>query len=191
MCPLGLFHLCELKNSRMLKSILKITFIMLTNTNLSNAQEMQYPLKKDITSIDGIIKASYEVVSGNMGEKRQWERDLSLHNSNAMYSFPTVDSKGTIKQTVMPINDFHKLTDDMVLETAFYENEINREVQIFGNIAHVWSTYETRLIKNGPVARRGINSIQLYFDEQRWWIISWVFDKESESQKIPATFDRH
>jgi hypothetical protein len=76
-------------------------------------------------------------------------------------------------------------------ETPFYENEINREVQIFGNIAHVWSTYETRLVKNGPVARRGFNSIQLYFDEKRWWIISWSFDKESEFQKIQATFDRH
>jgi hypothetical protein len=175
----------------MLRSILKITLIMSINTNLSSAQDSQYPFKKDIISIDGIIKASYEVVSGNMGEKRQWKRDLSLHNSNAIYCFPTADSEGKIKQTIMSINDFHKLTDDMVLETAFYENEINREVQIFGNIAHVWSTYETRLLKNGPVVRRGINSIQLYFDEKRWWIISWTFDKESYSQKIPPTFDRH
>lgn len=175
----------------MIKSILKITLIMIANTTLSNGQEIQYPIKEDVTSIDGIIKASYEVVSGDIGEKRQWKRDLSLHNSNALYCFPTVDSEGKIKQTVMPVSDFHKLTDDMVLTTPFYENEINREVQIFGNIAHVWSTYETRLVKNGPVARRGINSIQLYFDKKRWWIISWTFDKESESQKIPPTFDRH
>ena len=175
----------------MTKSIFKITLIMIANTALLNGQEIQYPLKEDVTSIDGIIKASYEVVSGDIGEKRQWKRDLSLHNSNAIYCFPTVNSEGETKQTIMPISDFHKLTDDMVVTTPFYENEINREVQIFGNIAHVWSTYETRLVKNGPVARRGINSIQLYFDEKRWWIISWTFDKESEFQKIPATFDRH
>lgn len=175
----------------MTKSIFKITLIMIANTALLSGQEIQYPLKEDVTSIDGIIKASYEVVSGDIGEKRQWKRDLSLHNSNAIYCFPTVNSEGETKQTIMPISDFHKLTDDMVVTTPFYENEINREVQIFGNIAHVWSTYETRLVKNGPVARRGINSIQLYFDEKRWWIISWTFDKESEFQKIPATFDRH
>lgn len=175
----------------MIKSVLKMILIMIIGTNLSYGQKTQYPLKEDVSTIDGIIKASYEVVSGDIGEKRQWERDLSLHNPNAVYCFPTIEPDGKVKQTIMSVKDFHKLTDDMVLETPFFENEINREVRIFGNIAHVWSTYETRLKKNGPVERRGINSIQLYFDEGRWWIISWTFDKESKLQKIPSTFDRN
>ncbi|MCV9928456.1 hypothetical protein OIU83_12375 [Flavobacterium sp. LS1R49] len=171
----------------MMKAILKITLTIIMSTQISNAQK--YPLKEDVATINGIIKATYEAVSGEAGEKRQWERDLSLHDPNAIYSFPAENTDGKIQQTTMSLKDFHKETDTMVAKTAFYENEINREVRVFGNIAHVWSTYETRLAKNGPVARRGINSIQLYYNEGRWWIISWTFDKEKEDRKIPQTFD--
>ena len=94
-----------------------------------------------------------------------------------------------LKQLTLSVKDFHKETDDMVLETAFYETEINREVKVFGNIANVWSTYETRLEKNGIVARRGINSIQLFYADDRWEIISVVFDRETENNRIPQTFD--
>ncbi|WP_242499221.1 hypothetical protein [Flavobacterium sp. 140616W15] len=171
----------------MMKVILKIILTIIMSTQISNAQK--YPLKEDVATINGIIKATYEAVSGEAGEKRQWERDLSLHDPNAIYSFPLENTAGKTQQTTMPLKDFHKETDTMVAKTAFYENEVNREVRVFGNIAHVWSTYETRLAKNGPVARRGINSIQLYYNEGRWWITSWTFDKEKEDRKIPQTFD--
>ena len=74
---------------------------------------------------------------------------------------------------------------------AFYEDEVNREVRIFGNIAQVWSTYETRFVKGGKVERRGINSIQLVFENNRWYIISWVFRGEDDQTRIPKTFDRN
>ena len=145
-----------------------------------------YPLEKDIATIDGIIKAFYEVVSGDAGEKRQWERDISIHNPKAVYAY--LDNvNGELQQVTMSLQDFHKRTDEMVMETDFYETEIYREVRLFGNIAHVWSTYETRLIKNGPVARRGINSIQLFFDKGKWSIISLIFERE-RNEIIPKTF---
>lgn len=166
-------------------------FTMLTiNAQQKNPAKMNYPLQKDVATIDGIMKASYDVVSGEAGVVRQWERDLSLHHPNAIYSFQE-ETNGKLEQVSMSLADFHKETDTMVAKTAFYENEINREVRIFGNIAHVWSTYETRLEKNGPVARRGINSVQLYYSENRWWIISWTFDKERNDRKIPQTFDKN
>jgi len=177
----------------MIKTILKITLtiIMATQTVIAqpNAKTPKYPLKEDVSTINGIMKATYETVSGEAGAKRQWERDLSLHDPNAIYSFRFHDSEGKLQQTTMSINDFHKESFSMVMKTAFYENEINREVRVFGNIAHVWSTYETRLEKNGPVMRRGINSVQLYYEEGRWWILSWTFDKERADRKIPQTFD--
>ena len=173
-----------------MNTLIKLTVILMMTTQTSKSQqtEKKFPLTKDVSTIDGLIKASYEVVSGEAGAKREWERDLSLHDPNAVYSF-TEHSNGKLRQVTMSLKDFHKETDAMVMNTAFYENEINREVRLFGNIAHVWSTYETRLIKNGPVARRGINSIQLYFEDGRWWIVSWTFGKETESMKIPPTFD--
>jgi hypothetical protein len=98
---------------------------------------------------------------------------------------------GKLQQVSMSLKDFHKETDTLVAKTAFYESEVTKEVRVFGNIAHVWSTYETRLEKTGPVVRLGINSVQLYYSENRWWIISWTFDKETVDRKIPQTFDKN
>lgn len=150
--------------------------------------EKSFPLIKDVSTINGLMKAFYEVVSGEAGEKRQWERDLSIHSPKAIYSYMT-NVNEELKQVTLSLNDFHKETDNMVLETAFYETEINREVKIFGNIANVWSTYETRLEKNGIVARRGINSVQLFYSNNKWEIISLVFDRETENNRIPQTFN--
>lgn len=170
-----------------LNTIIFVVFI----TNVANAQEkITYPLLKDVATIDGIMKATYEVVSGEAGIKRQWERDLSLHDPNAVYSFRAIVN-GNPKQLTMSLNEFHSETDTMIATTAFYETEVNREVRIYGNIAHVWSTYETRLVKDGPVAQRGINSVQLYFMDDRWWILSWTFDSEKFAGRIPLTFDKN
>lgn len=174
----------------MKKITLNTITILFFSLPLYAQQKIKYPLQKDVVTINGIMKASYEVVSGEAGDFRSWERDLSLHNPNAVYSFQE-EVNGKLQQVSMSLKDFHKETDTMVAKTAFYEGEINREVRVFGNIAHVWSTYETRLVKNGPVVRRGINSVQLYYSENRWWIISWTFDKERGSTKIPQTFDEN
>lgn len=162
-----------------------ITIVAMT-TNKSSAQHKDF--ENDTKTIDAILKASYEVVSGEKGAKRQWDRDNYLHHKKAVYSYFDKTMK---KQVTMTLQEFHKETDEMVFKTGFYENEINREVRVFGNIAQVWSTYETRFERNGKVERRGINSIQLIFENNRWYIISWTFSGETEKNMIPKTFDRN
>lgn len=162
-----------------------LTILSMIIVNKSHAQNKNF--EKDALTIDALIDATYQVVSGEKGAKRQWERDSYLHHPKAVYSFFDRQKQ---KQETMTLEEFHKETDDMIFETAFYENEINREVKIYGNIAQVWSTYETRLEKNGKVARRGINSIQLIFENNRWYIISWIFCGETDNNPIPKTFDR-
>lgn len=163
-----------------------LIFLLIMTNNILNAQT-KYPLQKDVSTISGLIDATYDVVSGLKGEQRQWERDASLHHPKAIYSYK--DSDGS--QLTISVNDFHKETEELVMETDFIEYEINREVRVFGNIAQVWSTYETKLKIDGPVERRGINSIQLIYENNRWWIISWVFDKETEGNRIPKSFDKN
>ncbi|WP_347220017.1 hypothetical protein [Chryseobacterium sp.] len=156
--------------------------------NTENLKAQNKTFENDVKTIDALMKASYEVVSGEKGAKRQWERDRYLHHQRAVYSYFDREKQ---KQAILTLQEFHQATDEMVFNTAFYENEINREVRVFGNIAHVWSTYETRLEKNGKVERRGINSIQLIFENNRWYIISWIFSGESDKNLIPKTFDRN
>ena len=158
--------------------------MMISNSSIAQTS----PYENDAKTIDALIKATYEVVSGEKGAKRQWERDRYLHHPKAVYSYFDVEKR---KQVTSTLDAFHQETDDLVFNTAFYESEVNREVRIFGNIAQVWSTYETRFERGGKVERRGINSIQLVFENNRWYIISWVFRGEDDYTRIPKTFDRN
>lgn len=172
-----------------MRTIFQLTnlIILLTMTNNMLNAQTKYPLQEDVSTISGLINATYDVVSGLKGEIRQWERDASLHHPKAIYSYKNSDGS----QLTISVSDFHKETEELVMETDFIEYEINREVKVFGNIAHVWSTYETKFEVDGPVERRGINSIQLIYENDRWWIISWVFDKETEENRIPKSFDKN
>ncbi len=169
-------------NIKLIKSVPVFLFMCLI-TNAQKTTKKDYPLKEDVETIDGIIKAYYDVISGPAGQPRDWERDLSLHHPNALISVTGMDKNNKPYIISQNLSEYHKSFG--VPKTGFWEYEIDRETQKFGNITHVWTTYETTAEKNGPVTERGINSIQLYHDGNRWWILSWMFDNERADNQIP------
>jgi hypothetical protein len=44
------------------------------------------PLAADVESIDGMITAFYDVISGASGEPRQWDRDATLYPPNIQFT---------------------------------------------------------------------------------------------------------
>lgn len=146
-----------------------------------------YPLAKDVATIDGIIKAYYEVVSADEGVPRDTARDRSLHHPDARAIITGKDASGKSFINNMTLAEYHQIAEREG-NPPFYEEEIHRETQRFGNVAHVWSTYAWRTSPDGPIGGRGINSIQLYHDGTRWWITAWIFDSEREDNPIPAEF---
>lgn len=164
---------------------MKLTFLIaaLTCTSVFTYSQSHYPLQKDIESLDGIISAYYEVVSGPEGPK-QTERDKSLHHPNAHVMTSGVDKNGKPYLKSMTLAEFHQNTS----QAEFYETEISRTTESFGNITHVWSTYSFKDKPDGPVLGRGINSIQLYNDGSRWWILGWVYDSERKGNPIPEKY---
>ncbi|WGD33932.1 hypothetical protein [Olleya sp. YS] len=150
-----------------------------------NAQESTkavYPLKADVETLDGIINAYYDVISGPANQARNWERDASLHHPDALITVTGKDKDNTPYIITQTLEEYHKSFG--IPEAGFFEYELKREVQTFGNITHVWTYYETREEENGPVVDRGINSIQLYYDGNRWWILSWMFDNERKDNPL-------
>jgi len=83
---------------------------------------------------------------------------------------------------------FVDASNAILLKEGFYEREVHRVTQKFGNIAHVFSTYETRLQAGGPVLSRGINSIELFYDGKRWWIASNIWDDERPDNPLPPEY---
>lgn len=169
-------------NNKLLISLTLFVFLSLI-TNAQESNKKDYPLKADVETIDGIIKAYYDVISGPAGQPRDWERDNSLHHPDALISVTGKDENNKPYIISQSLTDYHKSFG--VPKVGFWESEIKRETQNFGNIAHIWTTYETRVEKNGPVIERGINSIQLYNDGNRWWILSWMFDSERTDNLLP------
>ena len=72
---------------------------------------------------------------------------------------------------------------------GFFEKEVARRVEQFGNIAHVWSTYESRHTNDAPEPYiRGINSIQLFNDGARWWVMNVYWQAETPTGPLPADY---
>jgi hypothetical protein len=159
--------------------------MVLTARSPVGAQAAQNP--EDVATLDGIIKAYYEVVSGPAGEKADRERDEFLHHPSALVAITSVDATGAPSIVAMSIGEYHDRFGGPRSE-GFYEFELHREVQRFGNITHVWSTYAASVTPGGEPFTRGINSIQLYNDGERWWITSWIYDSERAGNSIPARF---
>ncbi len=161
---------------------LLLTFSLLCAFALLKGQT-EYPLPADIATLDGIINAYYEVVSGPEGPK-QTERDRSLHHPDAHVMITGEDSTGKPTLRSITLAEFHATASP----AAFYEVEIHRVTETFGHITHVWSTYEYRSEPDGPVLGRGINSIQLYHDQERWWVLGWVYDSERKNNPLPEKY---
>src|SRR6266481_876597 len=130
---------------------------------------------RDVESIDAIIAAAYEVISGPAGQKRDWNRERSLFYPGARI-MPTASVPGR---------------NDVELEPQMLDVEkyIARRTEQFGRIAHVWSTYESRHDPSDPAPfMRGINSFQLFDDGKRWWILSVYWQHESAEHAIPPKY---
>ena len=142
----------------------------------------------DVGSIDAIVTAAYDSISGRAGEKRNWERERSLYYPGARL-IPTGQPGDDLAPQILDVDGFIERVEPFFAEHGFYEKEIARRTEQFGHIAHVWSTYESRHDANDPEPfMRGINSIQLFYDGSRWWIVSIYWQHESTEHPLPEKY---
>ena len=144
----------------------------------SFAAAQDLPRPEDVATVDGIIRAYYEVVSGPAGESQDRVRDESLHHPAAWVAIAGVDAAGTPVVNVMTLADYHG--DGSPRSEPFYEWETDRRTQRSGNMLHVWSSYASARTPDGEPFDTGVNSITLFHDGSRWWIMGWMFDGTAE-----------
>jgi hypothetical protein len=141
----------------------------------------------DVDSIDHIMAAVYDVISGPAGP-RDWDRFHSLFYTDAKF-IPTGKGKdGALHAKMYSADDYIRLSEPYFLKEGFFENSISNRVEEWGNIAHVWSTYESRHAKNDKPFERGINSFQLFNDGQRWWVLNVAWQNEDSDHPIPEKY---
>ena len=138
------------------------------------------------STIDSSLKTLYEVISGEKGEARDWDLFKQLFHPEAKLIPSRKKEDGSYVARYLTTEDYIKSSGKWLVENGFFEKEIHREVHRFGNIAQVFSTYEAFRSRGDKAPfMRGINSIQLLYDNNRWWIINIFWSNESTENPIP------
>ena len=158
-----------------------ISIIFAFNSIFGQTNKGQYA--EDVKSVDAIINAYYDVVSGSSTEPWEFERDKFIHSETAVITRLNENGKAishTLEAEYIPIG--------LSPKEDFYEKELKRTVSKYGNIAQVWSAFEIRTDPNTESNNRGLNSIQLHYENGRWFIDSWTCEMESDKNKIVTDF---
>ena len=140
----------------------------------------------DIQAISAAVDEMYAMISGPAGP-RDWSRQANCFHPAARQVRTSVDEVGRPVMKMMSLEQYARDTSPFFAQNAFYEVEIGRRIDRFGNIAHVWSAYEARRSPDdAEPERRGINSIQLFRDSELGWrIVAMIWDNEREGVEIP------
>ena len=133
----------------------------------------------DEARIGSVIDEMYAMISGPAGP-RDWTRQADCFLPEARQVRTWVDEQGRSAMKSMTLDEYAENTQPFFSANAFYEVETSRRIDLFGNMAHVWSGYEARRTPGeDPPERRGINSIQLFrHPDLGWRIIHMIWDNE-------------
>lgn len=165
---------------------LAATFLVVIN--YSFAQE-SVDYFNHVSTMESTIETLYSVISGEKGEERNWELFKYLFKPDAKLipSGRNQDNLHVVRY--MSPQDYIDSSGKWLIENGFYEKELHRTVETFGNISQVFSSYESFKSKtDSEPFMRGINSIQLLNDGKRWWIINIYWQQESKDNPIPSKY---
>ncbi|MTE25777.1 nuclear transport factor 2 family protein [Winogradskyella ouciana] len=161
--------------------IFSISLIFAFNSVFGQTNDEKYG--DDVKSIDAIINAYYDVVSGSSSDPWEFERDKYIHSEHAVIT--RLDDNGKAESHTL---EAEYIPMGLSPKTDFYEKELKREVSKFGNVAQVWSAFEIRTDPKIESDIRGLNSIQLHYENGRWWIDSWTCEMASDKNSVVTEF---
>jgi len=161
---------------------LLIIFTLIIYSSISG-QAVPEKYAKDVQSIDAIMNAYYDVISGSSDDPWQFERDKYIHSPNARIT--RLDDHGKARTHVL---EAEYIPMALAPRENFYEIELKRKTNQFGRMAQVWSAFEIRTSPNKASDVKGLNSIQLHFENNRWYIDSWTAEMETSSNGLVTDF---
>ena len=145
----------------------------------------------DVASPEAIVMAAYAAIARPAGENFDWERFRSLFHPAAQMVPSTEQRAGRLD--VLSVGEFIAWIDEGteiggVGDQGFSEDGIHNVTERYGDIAHVFSTYEKHLYGQTENLGRGINTFQMVWNDGRWWILSIAWDEEIGAGPIPEKY---
>lgn len=162
----------------------KIAYLLILLPFLSQAQKNY---TNDVQSVDAIITALYDVISGEAGTPRDWDRFLNLFTADAKLIPTQKNAEGKFVYRTMTPAEYVNMFSTRI-STGFFERELHQKTESYGTLVHVFSTYETKSQSEGPVTNRGINSIQLFKDNDRYYVMTIFWCAESLGFPLPEKY---
>ncbi|MEX0692647.1 MAG: hypothetical protein WD043_12475 [Gemmatimonadales bacterium] len=143
----------------------------------------------DVASPEAIVTALYDVISGGAGVARNWDRLRSLFAPEGRLMPIGCNPQGQCRARVWTPEEYIQTAGAQLETNGFFEIETHNVTERFGNIVHVFSTYESRRAEADPEPFvRGINSIQLRYDGTRWWVVAVMWTDERSAGPIPERY---
>jgi len=143
---------------------------------------------KDVASADAIIAALYDANTNLVDRKVGADRFRSLFVPGARL-MPTIrPPNGTGIIRIQTVEDYVRGASSGQPRHGFSEREIARTSEAFGNIMQAFSTYETHRDSTDQNPVHGINSIQLFNDGTRWWVVGVLWDNARADKPIPPEY---
>lgn len=177
--------------SKILAIILSLAFLQSVSAQQTDTKTVLKEANPvDVASIDSIMKAVYDVISGDAGQKRDWDRFRSLFHKDArMIPAGKNPTTGVVGARVLSTEDYITRSSPFMEKEGFFERELTRRTDVYGNIAQVFSTYQSfhKKTDKTPFAR-GINSFQLLNDGKRWWVLTIYWQGETPENPIPKKY---
>ena len=149
------------------------------------AAKVPAPKPDDVRSLDAIMHAVYDVISGPAGT-RDWNRFRSLFLPSGRFTAIAKSPDGPARIVSWSVDDYVRTATAIFAKEGFYENSIVNQPQTFGGMTQVFSSYESRHTPGEKPFQRGVNSFQLINDGKRWWVVSILWDSERPDNPLPA-----
>lgn len=144
---------------------------------------------EDSKSIQAVIDAYYDCISGPIGQKRDFNRLKNLFHPEAKLIYAYWNKEESQASTLI-FNNMDEYIErlDYLDKKGFYEYEIKNSVDEFGAVSQVFSSYRYYVEDKSIPSRTGITSYQLFFDGDRYWIMSMLWTFETLTNKIPDKY---
>lgn len=170
-------------------ALFSLIFVLSFNL-MAQTTETKQANPADVSSVDAIMKAVYDVISGDAGKARDWDRFRTLFHKDArLIPSGKNPQTGVVGARALTPEDYIKRTEPVFAKEGFFEREVARRIETYGNIAHVFSTYESfHSMSDKKPFMRGINSFQLLNDGKRWWVMTIFWQGETADNPIPKKY---
>ena len=165
-------------------TFVSVSILFILASSLSFSHDL---ISKKYQTIESVIETYYKAVSGPAG-KHDWSLMREICLPNAQFNAMGITAEGTNRFHPQSMEEYFKHLGKYLENYGFYQEEIFRRVDRYANIAHVFSTFQSRMEPEGDFIDKGVFSFQLIYDKERWWIANVLWHSATKENPIPEEF---